>query len=184
MQLNAPNRREVIEDLLDIKVFSRMNLLLKDRLRDIRNEVKECEHTVTLHQKTYDMQTATVQRMEGMVKDVNDDLASQLMSLKEENFAVETNIASTETEIRDLTDKLANSASSQAQYSKMREYIASVKTKVNRNLSDLDFFIKNDSKGLANIFSSVVTKLSSSGRVKAKSYRRPSVLIKIWLRIN
>ena len=144
MQLNAPNRREVIEDLLDIKVFSRMNLLLKDRLRDIRNEVKECEHTVTLHQKTYDMQTATVQRMEGMVKDVNDDLASQLMSLKEENFAVETNIASTETEIRDLTDKLANSASSQAQYSKMREYIASVKTKVNRNLSDLDFFIKND----------------------------------------
>mgnify|MGYP001181500164 CR=1 FL=1 len=144
MQLNAPNRREVIEDLLDIKVFSRMNMLLKDRLRDIRNEVKECEHTVTLHQKTYDMQTATVQRMEGMVKDVNDDLASQLMTLKEENFAVETNIASTETEIRDLTDKLANSASSQAQYSKMREYIASVKTKVSRNLSDLDFFIKND----------------------------------------
>ena len=36
MQLNAPNRREVIEDLLDIKVFSRMNMLLKDRLRDIR----------------------------------------------------------------------------------------------------------------------------------------------------
>ena len=68
MQLNAPNRREVIEDLLDIKVFSRMNLLLKDRLRDLNNEVKECEHTVTLHQKTFDMQTATVQRMEGMVK--------------------------------------------------------------------------------------------------------------------
>ena len=144
MQLNAPNRREVIEDLLDIKVFSRMNLLLKDRLRDLNNEVKECEHTVTLHQKTFDMQTATVQRMEGMVKDQQNDLTSQLLALKEENFAVETNLANAETELRDLTDQLATSASSQAQYSKMREYITSVKAKVNRNLSDIDFFMKND----------------------------------------
>ena len=121
-----------------------MNLLLKDRLRDIRNEVKECEHTVTLHQKTFDMQTATVQRMEGMVKDQQDDLTTQLLQLKEENFAVEANLAKVETDLRDLTDKLATSASSQSQYGKMREYITSVKTKVNRNLSDLDFFMKND----------------------------------------
>lgn len=145
MQLSAPHRRDVIEDLLDIKVFSRMNLLLKDRLRDIRNEVKECEHTVSLHQKTYDMQNATVHRMESMMKSHKEDLASQLMALKEENFAVEKNIADTETSLRDLTDKLASSASSQAQYGKMREYITSVKTKVTRNLSDLDFFLKNDS---------------------------------------
>ena len=145
MQLSAPHRRDVIEDLLDIKVFSRMNLLLKDRLRDIRNEVKECEHTVSLHQKTYDMQNATVHRMESMMKSHKEDLASQLMALKEENFTVEKNIADTETSLRDLTDKLASSASSQAQYGKMREYITSVKTKVTRNLSDLDFFLKNDS---------------------------------------
>ena len=145
MQLSAPHRRDVIEDLLDIKVFSRMNLLLKDRLRDIRNEVKECEHTVSLHQKTYDMQSATVHRIESMMKSHKEDLASQLMALKEENFTVERNIADTETSLRDLTDKLASSASSQAQYGKMREYITSVKTKVTRNLSDLDFFLKNDS---------------------------------------
>ena len=29
MQLNAPNRREVIEDILDIKIFSAMGLILK-----------------------------------------------------------------------------------------------------------------------------------------------------------
>ena len=32
MQLTATNRREVIEDLLDIKIFSAMNLLLEIRL--------------------------------------------------------------------------------------------------------------------------------------------------------
>ena len=42
MKLNAPNRREVIEDILDIQIFSRMNVLLKDRSKDIRDEMKAC----------------------------------------------------------------------------------------------------------------------------------------------
>ena len=33
MQLTAPNRREVIEDLLDIKIFSVMGLILRERIR-------------------------------------------------------------------------------------------------------------------------------------------------------
>ena len=40
MQLSAPNRREVIEDLLDIKIFSSMNNLLKDKIRVIKEEVR------------------------------------------------------------------------------------------------------------------------------------------------
>ena len=40
MQLSATNRREVIEDLLDIKIFSSMNNLLKDRIRGIKEEVR------------------------------------------------------------------------------------------------------------------------------------------------
>jgi hypothetical protein len=33
MQLSAAHRREVIEDLLDIKIFSSMNTLIKDKIR-------------------------------------------------------------------------------------------------------------------------------------------------------
>ena len=40
MQLSATNRREVIEDLLDIKIFSSMNNLLKDKIRGIKEEVR------------------------------------------------------------------------------------------------------------------------------------------------
>ena len=43
MQLGASVRREVIEDLLDIQIFSNMNLLLKDRMRAVHSRVKECE---------------------------------------------------------------------------------------------------------------------------------------------
>ena len=43
MQLSAPNRREVIEDLLDIRIFSAMNGVVKDKLRHLRDKIKILE---------------------------------------------------------------------------------------------------------------------------------------------
>ena len=40
MQLTGANRRDVIEDLLDIRIFSAMNGLLRDRLREKREQTK------------------------------------------------------------------------------------------------------------------------------------------------
>ena len=40
MQLTASNRRDVIEDLLDIRVFSSMNMIAKDRIRLLREDIK------------------------------------------------------------------------------------------------------------------------------------------------
>ena len=40
MQLTAANRRDVIEDLLDIRIFSSMNNLIKDKIRNLKEEVK------------------------------------------------------------------------------------------------------------------------------------------------
>ncbi len=43
MQLTAANRREVIEDLLDIKIFSTMNNCIKDKIRLVRDDIKTLE---------------------------------------------------------------------------------------------------------------------------------------------
>ena len=40
MQLSAQNRRDVIEDLLDIRIFSSMNSIIKDKIRQNREDVK------------------------------------------------------------------------------------------------------------------------------------------------
>ena len=40
MQLTASNRREVIEDLLDIRIFSSMSTLIKESLRSVRDDIK------------------------------------------------------------------------------------------------------------------------------------------------
>ena len=43
MQLTSTNRREVIEDLLDIRIFSSMNSVIKDKIRLIKEDVKVLE---------------------------------------------------------------------------------------------------------------------------------------------
>ena len=43
MQLNSANRREVIEDLLDIRIFSAMNNLLKDKMRNLKEQIKSLD---------------------------------------------------------------------------------------------------------------------------------------------
>jgi DNA repair exonuclease SbcCD ATPase subunit len=43
MQLSSSHRREVIEDLLDIKIFSSMNFILKEKIRSFKEEIKTLE---------------------------------------------------------------------------------------------------------------------------------------------
>ena len=48
MQLRAGDRREVIEDLLDIQIFTVMNTLLKDRLSENKNDIGDIKHKIEL----------------------------------------------------------------------------------------------------------------------------------------
>ena len=43
MQLTSSNRREVIEDLLDIRIFSAMNNIIKETLKEKKNQVKSLD---------------------------------------------------------------------------------------------------------------------------------------------
>jgi len=48
MELSAGARREIIEDLLDIQVFSTMNILLKERISDNKNSITENNYQIEL----------------------------------------------------------------------------------------------------------------------------------------
>ena len=71
MQLTAPNRREVIEDLLDIKIFSSMNNLLKDKIRGIKDEVRTLDLKKESLNDKVKMQTEFIEQIE---RRGNDDI--------------------------------------------------------------------------------------------------------------
>jgi len=56
MQLSASDRRAIIEDLLDIQIFSAMNGLLKDRLTNNKDLMTQSKNEIELTQQRYDLQ--------------------------------------------------------------------------------------------------------------------------------
>ena len=80
MQLSAPNRREVIEDLLDIKIFSSMNNLLKDKIRGIKEEVRTLDLKKESLNDKVKMQTEFIEQIE---KRGNDDIKDKKKKSRE-----------------------------------------------------------------------------------------------------
>ena len=64
MQLTGPNRREVIEDILDIQIFSQMNVLLKERVKEIKEEQRSCEYEMDIAQQKVEMQVRNIENLE------------------------------------------------------------------------------------------------------------------------
>jgi DNA repair exonuclease SbcCD ATPase subunit len=81
MQLPAANRREVVEDLLDIGIFSSMNTLLKDKIREAQNGIRDCEHMLRLSEEKYaaqkkllaSLETISTQRLKEKESKVTDN---------------------------------------------------------------------------------------------------------------
>ena len=61
MQLRSKDRREVVEDILDIKIFSLMNFLLKHKVKEISEELKSIEYEFKLTREKINLQTKYIE---------------------------------------------------------------------------------------------------------------------------
>jgi len=61
MQLRSKDRREVVEDILDIKIFSLMNFLLKHKVKEVSEELKSIEYEFRLSKEKIDLQNKYIE---------------------------------------------------------------------------------------------------------------------------
>ena len=59
MKLPGAQRRDIIEDILDIQVFSTMNVLLKDKMRENNEEVRDIDYQLDLLKDKIELQKST-----------------------------------------------------------------------------------------------------------------------------
>ena len=69
MQLSSPNRRDVIEDLLDINVFSKMNGLLKTKHSTLKDQMKDVAHQSTVNQTQLEAQKKYIKDIKSINKE-------------------------------------------------------------------------------------------------------------------
>ena len=145
MQLTPAYRREVIEDILDIQIFSTMNIILKDRIRGIIEQQRECGYELKTAEGKVHMQEEHIRNSQiangGEIELKHKEIAAleeeifeikrYITILETENLDIHTEI----TEFDDVSDKIRN--------------INELKFKIQHNNSaackDLEFFQRNDS---------------------------------------
>jgi DNA repair exonuclease SbcCD ATPase subunit len=86
MQLPVSSRREVVEDLLDIKIFSSMNEIIRTKIRMIRDEVKTLELKKESIKDKVDMQKDFIKKIENQSKE---DIDSKLNTIDSINAEIE-----------------------------------------------------------------------------------------------
>jgi DNA repair exonuclease SbcCD ATPase subunit len=69
MQLTTANRREVIEDLLDIRIFSSMNNLIKEKIRQQKEQIKSLDFKKESLKDKVLMQKNFIEQLESRGKD-------------------------------------------------------------------------------------------------------------------
>ena len=84
MQLNASSRREVIEDLLDIKIFSSMNGIIKEKIRSLKEEIRTFELKKESIKDKVDMQSNFIEELENLGKQNIKDKEDKIMGLLNE----------------------------------------------------------------------------------------------------
>jgi len=92
MQLTANNRREVIEDLLDIKIFSSMNVLLKEKIRGVKDEIKVLDLKKDTLNEKIDMQKKLILEIEETASTAIQEKETKIQQLlNEENTLMNGN---------------------------------------------------------------------------------------------
>jgi DNA repair exonuclease SbcCD ATPase subunit len=99
MQLTAATRREVIEDLLDIRIFSAMNALVKDKIKIQKEKVKSLESTKGNLKEKINMQQEFIEELENRgnanIKTNNrkiSDLDNEIQNYMTKNATLEESI--------------------------------------------------------------------------------------------
>jgi DNA repair exonuclease SbcCD ATPase subunit len=99
MQLPAQHRRDVIEDLLDINVFSKMNQILKEKNSVLKDDLKVIDYDADLNKEKIDLQNRYIKEVEALsVEQINQkesnisDAQEEINSFQRENVSLSAEI--------------------------------------------------------------------------------------------
>ncbi len=144
MQLPATHRREVVEDLLDIKIFSKMNTILKDRVKDNKDKFNECKHELEICETKLNHQRESIHKLtelqEGMILklqqkfNTNEESIVGLQSRKKEN----------DHSMSVLAHSVSDQAEVQEKYESLRDMRSKIEQNKNKAEKDYKFYTKHD----------------------------------------
>jgi DNA repair exonuclease SbcCD ATPase subunit len=143
MQLTATNRREVIEDLLDIKIFSSMNNLIRDKIKIVRDETRTLDLKKESLNDKVEMQTNWIKELESQSKGRIDDNQQKITTLFTESDDYLSVNEQLENNVSDLTKEQEAVTGATEKLRELGNLKGKISNKVATITKEHKFFTKN-----------------------------------------
>ncbi len=144
MQLSASDRRAIIEDLLDIQIFSTMNGLVKERLSNNKELTSSSKHQVDLVNKEYELKKKHIEEL----KKSNDDEIKRYEEEIQTNLQIISDLLANNNVLSirsgELSQQVSNKLDSENKIKKIAKLETQIENNLNKYKKDIEFFKEHD----------------------------------------
>ena len=144
MQLPAAHRREVIEDLLDIQIFSTMNSLLKTKMQQNKEDLAKSEMMIQLANQKIALHKQNIETLkqnnDELIEGYHRKIDTNRKSIEEQSLFVQALVAETE----DLKEKIIDQSKVHNKSKKLDTIEFQIKEKRKSLEKEISFFHDND----------------------------------------
>jgi DNA repair exonuclease SbcCD ATPase subunit len=138
------HRREVVEEILDIRVLTHMDILTRNQQTDLGKQIVEARHQCDLIESKHELQTKHYNELKNRS---TGDIDIKKQKLQENKDATESYLRKVE-RLEEEYKQLESSTSERPQYETKLKQLEKLETKIEQNLEthkkSLDFFEQND----------------------------------------
>jgi DNA repair exonuclease SbcCD ATPase subunit len=144
MQLSAADRRSIIEDLLDIQIFSTMNNLVKDRLSTNKESTANKKYEIELTQQKYDIHK---KHLEEQKQDTEKKIENYVKEISIQNSIIQdahANVSKSTINVEELQHVVNDKIAIETKLKKITKLESQIEGNLSKYKKDISFFQQND----------------------------------------
>ena len=140
MQLTAAQRREVIEDLLDLQIFSTMNNLLKERISQNKSDIRDIEYQINLIDEKIEMEKKHLNTMVTNHRKMIDAKQRQISEFEGKITEETSRVNDLQNEIGSLEDRISDKDQAEDKKGKVTSGLETLQRRVKNISKQIKFF--------------------------------------------
>ena len=144
MQLSASDRRNIIEDLLDIQIFSTMNSLVKDKLSTNKDATGTKKYDIDLTKQKYDLEKKHVDELKQNNDDKVKEYESEILNSNQTIQALHAEIANASGQVELYSTDVALQTETEVKVKKLGKLESQIESNLSKFQKDISFFQHND----------------------------------------
>ena len=144
MQLSGPQRREIIEDLLDIKIFSSMNVILKDKVNDNKTRVTELKYHIDLVKDKIEVQRKFIDEIKQSNNEKIDKNKEEIEKTQATILRSRQKTETLEAQVKELQEKIKDKNKLQNKLGSITAMEESMEAKIKQLKKDIQFYETHD----------------------------------------